>query len=203
MAKQLNREGWLHRMAELQREWFSAHDMKIVGSITITMATIKKGFLGHCQSVWVEGEKRNHICVSAYENDHRSEINLAGTISHELLHAVLNQRFNRLSKLHGKEFKDGMDKLGLIGNATRALPGPELTTHLQALCDHLGPIPRFGVIRPPKITREPGDSSPRFQCPECKLTIQLTNYAYNLAGEPKCWNEGCDNYKGYMKLKVK
>ncbi len=187
MANQLNREGWLHRMAELQRTWFREHKLPIVGRITITMATVGTRKRGNCRPIRMKDEKLNHIFISAYENDFNSDAEVAGTIAHELLHATVG-----VEAQHGKLFKDGMKAIGLVGLATQAQPGPEFNAYLEELCKSIGPIPKYGVMRPRRRKRVITGPT-KFQCSECKLTVPLTVYAYELAGPPKCWNEECDN----------
>jgi hypothetical protein len=105
--KKLNREAWLHRMAEMLRPWFREHGYPIHGRITLTMATtggkaILKGF---CTTP-VAKDGTNHVLISAYENYFADTVDVCTTLVHELTHAVLPYKAGQ-----GKLFKAAAAKL--------------------------------------------------------------------------------------------
>lgn len=191
--KPLNREAWLNRMAEQLRPWFRKRGYPIHGRISVTMSTMRPKTLGFCQygRHTQSGDDINQVFISAYDDAHKTAVDVADTLCHELLHAVLPPQAG-----HGKPFKDGMDGIGLTkGKAIHASAGPMLRKHLEDLVAGMPPLPRYGLVSPARGTvGEPtgGNKGPfRFQCAGCKTTVYLKYTSLARAGTPPCWNQSC------------
>jgi len=201
--KKLNREAWLHRMAEMLRPWFREHGYVIHGRITVSMAAMKSD-LGLCTHQRFDKDKMmHHIFVNVYEDSsHADPVLVAETLCHELIHSILP-----VGTKHGKEFKAACAKLGLgltPKGRGHTFPLPELRAHLELLVAGLPPLPRHGIARPPKIVRVGGSNGTfKFQCAGCKTTVYLKYTSLNRAGTPTCWNIECDGVGDPMVEQVK
>jgi hypothetical protein len=193
--EKLNRDAWLNRMAELLRLWFRENGYTIHGRIVVSMAALKwrgkRSLLGICHYDMDRKEKDvNYVFVTAFEyQNHSDPVNVAATLVHELLHAVLPP-----GAKHGALFKDGCKALGLDGKATTTHAGPRLREHLTKLVASLPPLPKMGVLAPPPPPKPKKDPQApfKFQCDTCKTTLFIRFTSLERAGTPRCWNPECD-----------
>ena len=171
MKKAATREEWLERMTTALRPKFKKAGYALPRRVRVSCGWPAEGALrkemriGEC---WVASASEGgtpEIFVSPALAD---SVQVAGTLVHELIHAVLPEKED-----HGKKFRAAMAPLGLEGKATATTIGDELRAELAGIVKEIGPYPHARI----KFNRRTKKQSTRLlkaACPECGYTIRVT-----------------------------
>lgn len=170
MAAYFNtREEWLGVAAEEIAPYFEAHGFKLPAKLRFACSWPagsrgSKKVLGQC----VAPERSQDGHTEIYIVPTVAEPKLAlGVLVHELVHAAVGVRHG-----HKKPFAAACAKLGLVGKATEALPGPELAAMLEAKLDVLGAYPHAAVNLDGVVKQKA--RMLKAVCPETGYTVRLT-----------------------------
>lgn len=139
-----NREHWLKILVEKLGPMFA------IGGMEIPPLHVSVGFpssggtklsgsktIGQCWKAESSADGRPQIFISPLLDD---SVQVAAVVVHELIHAI------HPDAKHGKQFKEAMGQVGLVGKATHTIEGPELKERLHEILTEIGAYPH------PKLT---------------------------------------------------
>jgi hypothetical protein len=161
------REAWLVAMTEALRPTFEDAGFTVPAvrvSCSWPSRQIRKR-IGECWTSKASKDGSRQIFITPILD---AGFVVAEVLVHELIHAVLPDE----SK-HGKDFRQGMKKLGLDGKPTSTHAGPELTERLHALCLEVGDYPHSALsLKDPGVKKQ-GTRMLKLTC-VCGYTVRTT-----------------------------
>jgi len=163
------REQWLAAAAEEVSGLFTRAGLNIPKNIRFACSWPvgsrgSKKILGQCVAPEASADGATEVyVVPTIAEPHK----VLGVLVHELVHAAVGVRHG-----HKAPFKAACDKLGLVGKATQALPGPALEAELAPVVELLGAYPHAPVNLDGR--KKQGTRMLKAVCPETGYTVRLT-----------------------------
>lgn len=177
-----NRELFLQKAAEEQREWIKELDEGQDFELPLVSVGFPKGrrgrgkAIGQCHDKTASGDKaRAHIFVSPEIKD---PVEVLRILLHELVHASVGTQCG-----HRKEFRKLALALGFEAPMTETPAGEELKEQLKYLAKRLGDYPHPGLNY---NARKGGTRMLKVECPGCGCIIRMTLKWLMNPGAPRC-----------------
>lgn len=163
------REEWLGVAAAEIAPHFEAHGFKLPAKLRFSCSWPagsrgSKKVLGQC--VAPERSQDGHTEIYIVPTVDEPKLAL-GVLIHELVHAAVGVRHG-----HKRPFAAACAKLGLVGKATEALPGPALDGELARVLEAVGAYPHAAVNL--DGAKKQGTRMLKAVCPETGYTVRLS-----------------------------
>lgn len=193
------REEWFLKAKDfLQKNIFESWE--IPEGTKISCGDLDKKHKGCCFAKEVSEKGFTEIFISPSISE---EIEVLGTLSHELIHAYLGP-----GKRHGKEFKEIAEKIGLLSPWTASTEGPIFKENIKTFIEELGKYPHSKINRK-TMTKETKSKTRMYICSKDHEEWKcLVKEKYFLQAKPVCpicgetmvWEE--KNSKSKIEVKV-
>lgn len=195
----ITREHWLESATNALRPFFSEKELPLPEKIQVSIGFGSMGekIGGQCfyPEGHIDGGESNTYTI-LIDPRWKSCLDVMGVLVHELLHAALP-----IGSGHGKKFKDGMEKLGLEGKATAALPGDTLNEYLETIIkqvndtvanwEHIAVVTKRTLVRREDGTvgEEPKDGEDEKPATKWRTFISPENRKYSMKIGPSAWEQ--------------
>lgn len=139
----MNREGWLTEAMRALRPLLKRQGLFVPRGTRISCSwpsdhgTSRK--VRKDAETWFFKDGAPEISISPTLG--QDDIEVLGTVVHELVHCALGGAFDH----RRKEFRDACLSVGLVGRMAATTVGPELRVKLAEISKRLGPYPHVGV----------------------------------------------------------
>jgi len=171
MLTGLTREGWLIKLARKFEKAFKKEGqkypekMRLSCGLPLTGAFSKVRTIGQCFYPSNSKDKSIEIFISPVEDD---KFKVAGTLIHELCHAVLP-----LGSGHGTAFRDLAIKMGLTGKMKATTNSEGLTKALEIMFKKFPEYPHKSMLATVKLKK---DTTRMFKviCDDCGYTVRIS-----------------------------
>lgn len=184
----MNREAWLHAMADALRSDFTAAGRVVPAKLAISVGFPSRGAtsarqqrIGEC---W-NGDACTDGTVQIFISPVIADGARAGDVLvHELCHAVLPK-----GTKHNRTFAALAREMGLEGKPTATIAGASLVARLNGLITTIGPYPHTSLA----VLRKPTPQGTRLlkvSC-ECGYTVRVTRHWLD-RGAPICPIDGIE-----------
>ncbi len=180
----MNREGWLTAVAMAVRPVFKPlglPDYRVTcGWPSRRGLGVKSRVVGECHGISSTPGNIAQIFISPLIAE---PLEVAGTLCHELAHAVAGSAAG-----HGPGYVKVCRAVGLTeGRPTVVMPGEILRSRLSRVVERLGPYPHVAMTPRMKAVK-PGEKAVTLSCPDCGCVVRITADWLEDAGPPLC---GC------------
>lgn len=142
----MNREGWLTAAMSALRPHFRKAGLIVPRKTRVSCSWPSHGGMARKHTSRVDGEtwfyKNSAPEISISPTLGQDDVEVLGTLAHEMVHASIGGRFDH----RHKEFRLGIIAVGLTeGRPSASKAGPELRMKLAKISKKLGPYPHTGV----------------------------------------------------------
>lgn len=184
----MNREDWLHGMADRLAPAFAAAGRIVPVKLAISVGfpsrgatSVRQQRIGECWAPTASPDGTVHIFISPVIAE---GVRAADVLIHELCHAVLPPKTR-----HNRTFAALAREMGLDGKPTATTASPDLLKRLNSLVADIGPYPHAPLL----VMRKMATQSTRLlkvSC-ECGYTVRVTRQWLD-KGAPICPIDGVE-----------
>jgi len=192
------REEWLHtvgaRLAPIIAEVAGLEEFPKWRAAIGFPSTGRKGKrIGECWYKDASGDATAEIFIRI---DQRDEMEVAGILAHELIHAALGPGYG-----HGKEFRKIALGIGLTGKMTATTPGKDFIEAATPILELAGPMPGAALaLGGPGTRKKDTIRQLKCKCPDCGYIVRTSSkwieVAMPVCPDPECSNAGSAMVRG-------
>lgn len=162
------REEWLNAAIKHMRPYFNDKaGLTYNGNVRVSCGFPKgaRTAIGQCWTDTLSKDKTHEIFISPELDD---MIEVTAVLVHEMIHALVG-----IPAGHGPIFRKAALSLGLIGQMTATIAGPQLIRYLSDMVDEIGVYPH-ATLRGITDRKKAGTRLIKVKCPDCGYTVRTT-----------------------------
>ena len=164
------REAWLLDAIDHMRPMFRDQGKPLPDQVHVSIGFgSKRKHIGECWSPQASKDARHHIFVSPI---HRSDLDMLGTLAHELCHAALPPQTK-----HRAPFQRLAAAIGLQGPWIATTSGPALQAALTAILAEIGPSPH-ATLNAANMPKKQKTRLRLFEC-ECGVKVRVARDTFD------------------------